>query len=86
MFNLSALLDDIYGAGPDRPALVGPDASGFHVPLPDSHSVSVIAYIQDYLTHTQSILRAITHHEVRVASLVWRGWGWGGHPLKSVAA
>jgi heparanase 1 len=63
LFKLSAVLDDIYGAGTDRPVLVGPDASGFHVPLPDAHSVSVIAYMTDYLNRTQSILRAITHHE-----------------------
>jgi len=43
LFNLSAVLDDVYGAGPDRPVLVGPDPSGFHVPLPDSHSASVLA-------------------------------------------
>jgi hypothetical protein len=63
LFELSALLDAVYGAGADRPVLVGPDASGFHVPLPDAHSASVIAYMSDYLNRTQSILRAITHHE-----------------------
>jgi heparanase 1 len=63
LFQLSALLDDIYGNGPDRPVFVGPDASGFHVPLPDQKSENIIAYMTEYLSRTQTILRAITHHE-----------------------
>jgi hypothetical protein len=63
LFQLSALLDDIYGNGADRPVLVGPDPAGFQLPLPDPKSEGVIAYLSDYLTRTQSILRAITHHE-----------------------
>jgi hypothetical protein len=62
-FKLHALLDEIYGTGPDRPVLVGPDAHGFHVPVPDPHSTAMIAYISDYVNRTQHILTAVTHHE-----------------------
>ena len=62
-FKLHALLDEIYGTGPGRPVIVGPDAHGFHVPVPDPHSTAMIAYITDYVNRTQQILTAVTHHE-----------------------
>ena len=63
VFALAAVLDDIYGSGADRPVIVGPDPSGFHVPLPDPHSATVLSFISDYVTLTQSLLQAVTHHE-----------------------
>jgi hypothetical protein len=61
---LSSMLDDVYGKGEGRPALVGPDPHSFK---DAGSSVSqLLAYIKTFLSAMQSQgtqLRAMTHHE-----------------------
>lgn len=63
LVELTRVLDDVYGDGPDRPVLVGPDASGFHDAVVGGRNAAILAYMVDFLNQTQSFLRAITHHE-----------------------
>ena len=59
---LSALLDEVYGAGADRPYLVGPDPHSFR----DAGSAigKTLVYLSDFVKAMGDVpLRAVTHHE-----------------------
>jgi heparanase 1 len=59
---LSALLDDVYGAGgADRPRLVGPDTHSFKDA--GSSTKVVIQFLQDFARDAMSVVTGITHHE-----------------------
>jgi heparanase len=61
LYNLSSLLDQVYGSDPTRPFLVGPDTHSFHDN--DSGAVKGLQYLQDFTTLAGPILKAVTHHE-----------------------
>ena len=57
---LSALVDDVYGNGSDRPALVGPDPHSFRGA---ANNNSTLTYLADFTRAMGSLLSAVTHHE-----------------------
>ena len=58
---LSSTLDGIYGAGADRPLLVGPDTHSFRDA--GSSDTAVLKYLGAFATAAGKHLHAITHHE-----------------------
>jgi hypothetical protein len=57
---LSKVLDDVYGSGPDRPRLVGPDTHSFRT---GTGNAATLKYLATFAQATEGILGALTHHE-----------------------
>jgi heparanase 1 len=63
---LASALDEVYGNGPDRPLLVGPDPSGFHVAPkadPSGRAAKIVDFLASFAQAALPLLHAVTHHE-----------------------